>query len=357
MRLNRHRCGFSLIELVTSLAIISILMVAMGSAMLIATRGMPDPNSPFARKMDAAQVVGQLADEVTYATAVLTMSPTELEFVVDRNGTPITIAYSWSGTPGDPLTYQYDAGTVVTVIENVQDFTLTYIVTSPAPGEAAEGPPIEGPEELFIEQDESNSGTAGVFAITSDDKCAEYFSPVLPGDAVSWRITRVKFIANPSGSSGNLRIEVMTENPGTGQPGNIVDGVTVSEGDLVADNWHEVQFANAGGLSPSDAFFIVFRRWSGGGIQGLLKIGTDSLDSPDTIYWENSGNWLEFPTTDIWLWIWGTVTAPDPNPPPPPPPTEAWLHSVQIELQVGTDTSTKTQTAVQVFNAPSVVGL
>ncbi|MCH8260052.1 MAG: type II secretion system protein [Planctomycetes bacterium] len=74
MRLNRHRCGFSLIELVTSLAIISILLVAMGSAMVIATRGMPDPTSPFARKMDAAQVVGQLADEVTYATAVLTMS-------------------------------------------------------------------------------------------------------------------------------------------------------------------------------------------------------------------------------------------------------------------------------------------
>ena len=353
MRLNRHRCGFSLIELVTSLAIISILLVAMGSAMVIATRGMPDPTSPFARKMDAAQVVGQLADEVTYATAVLTMSPTELEFVVDRNGTPITIAYSWSGTPGDPLTYQYDTGTVVTVIENVQDFTLTYIVTAPAPAEA---PAIEGPEELFLDQDESNSGTAGVFTLTGNDKCAEYFSPVLPGDAVSWRITRIKFIANPSGSpQGNLRIEVMTENEGTGKPGSTVEGVTVSEGDLVADNWHEVQFANAGGLSPSDAFFIVFRRWSGGGIVGLLSIGTGSSDSPDTAYWDNTaGNWAEDPTADIWLWVWGKVTAPDPD---PPPPAEAWLHSVQIELQVGTDTSTKIQTQVQVLNAPDVGGL
>ena len=93
MRFNRHRCGFSLVELVTSLAIISILMVAMGSAIVIATRGLPDPNSPFAQTMDAAQVVGQIADEVAYATSVTEASATTIEFTVDRHGTPATIRY------------------------------------------------------------------------------------------------------------------------------------------------------------------------------------------------------------------------------------------------------------------------
>ncbi len=127
MRLNRHRCGFSLIELVTSLAIISILLVSMGSAMVVATRGLPDPSSPFAKKMDATQVAGQLTTEVAYATALTVASPTAIEFTVDRNGTPITISYSWSGTPGDPLVRRYDAGTPVNVINSVQQFNLDYL--------------------------------------------------------------------------------------------------------------------------------------------------------------------------------------------------------------------------------------
>ncbi len=350
MRLNRHRCGFSLIELVTSLAIISILMVAMGSAMVIATRGLPDTSSPFAKKMDAAQVVGQLADEVAYATTILKMSPTELEFVVDRNGTPITILYVWDGTPGDPLIREYNDGPDVTVIENVQDFNLTYNLTVPEPTIVV----IEGPEELFMAQDGSNSGTASDFALTSKATCAEVFKPVLPGDAISWSITRVKFIASPDGSiSGSFAVDVMTENTGTGKPASTVDGVLVAEEDLVANNWHEVQFTNAGGLSPSDSYFMVFNRQSGNNTVALIRIGTGSLNSPDTIYWTKTNKWVEDPTTDIWLWVWGKVTVPDPDPPPPP----VWLSSVRIELQVGTNTSTKTQTAVQVLNAPDVSDL
>ena len=83
MKFNRHRCGFSLVELVTSLVIISILVVAMGSAVLIAGRGLPDPTSPLAEKLDAADVVRQFAGEVAYATVLLKADPTELQFVVN----------------------------------------------------------------------------------------------------------------------------------------------------------------------------------------------------------------------------------------------------------------------------------
>ena len=349
MRLNPHHRGFSLVELVTSLAIISILMVAMGSAVVIATRGLPDPNSPFAQKAEAAQVVGQLADELVYATTILKMSPTGLQFVVDRNGKPITIFYSWSGTPGDPLIRAYN-GSDVKIIENVQDFTLTYNLTAPDPTILL----IEGPEELFIEQDGSNSGTESEFVLTGNNKCAEKFQPVLPADAVSWRITRIQAIVSPSGSTqGSVSFEVWDTNQGTGKPNSRIDSASVPESELIPDNWHEVQFSSAGGLSPSEPYFILFRRLSGGGTVGILKIGTGSLDSPETTYWSGQ-NFQEDPTTDIWLWVWGKVTAPDPN---PPPPAGAALSSVQIEVQVGPDTSTKTQTAVQVLNAPDVSGL
>ena len=352
MRFNRHQRGFSLVELVTSLAIISILMVAMGSAIVIAARGLPDPNSPFAQKVDAAQVVGQLANEVAYAMSVTEADATTIEFVVDRNGAPIMIRYDWDGDPGDPLIRVYNDGAEVTVIENVQDFNLTYNLTVPDPTIVA----IEGPEELFVDQDESNSGTADDFTIAGNAKCAQYFKPELPDDAVSWRITRIKFIASPDGATkGNMAAKVMTLNQGTGKPGEVLDIVLVPESSLVANNWHEVQFTNAGGLSPSNAYFMVFSRASGGGVVALLRIGTGSSDSPDTTYWDtSSGQWVEYPTTDIWLWVWGKVTVPDPD---TPPPSEVWLSSVRIELQVGTNTSTKTQTQVQVLNAPDVSDL
>ena len=215
---------------------------------------------------------------------------------------------------------------------------------------------IEGPEELFVDQDESNSGTADVFTIAGTAKCAQSFEPALPDDAVSWRITRATFIASPFDTiQGNMAVDVMTMNSGTGKPASKVDTVLVPESSLVADNWHEVQFTNAGGLSPANAYFIVFRRASGGGTVALLRIGTGSSDSPDTTYWDtSSGKWAEDPTKDIWLWVWGKVTVPDPD---TPPPSEVWLSSVRIELQVGTNTSTKTQTQVQVLNAPDVSDL
>ena len=349
MKLNSHRCGFSLVELVTSLAIMSILMVAMGSAMVIAARGLPDPNSPIAQTMNAAQVIRQLANEVTYATEVTKASATRIEFFVDRHGTPIRIRYEWNGTPGDPLIREYD-GSEVTIIENVQDFNLTYNVGVPVQAIIE----IEGPEELFMDQDESNSGTADVFPLIGNAKCAEYFKPELPDDAISWRITRVKFIATPDGNTqGKIAVDVMTFNQGTMKPGSSLDTVLIPEADLVANNWHEAQFTNAGGLLPSEGFFIAFSRASGGGIVALLSMGTGSSDSPDTTYWDNSsGGWTEYPTKDIWLWVWGKVTVADSQ-----PPSEVLLSSVRIELQVGTNTSTITQTQAQVLNAPDIDGL
>lgn len=349
MKLNRHCCGFSLVELVTSLAIISILIVAMGSAMVIAARGIPDPNDPIAMNVDAAGIIDQIASELAYAVTILTSTATEIEFVVNRNGKPITILYIWGGTPGDPLIRAYN-GFDVTVIENVQEFALTYNLKTPDQVIVV----IEGPEELFLAQDKSNSGTADVFTLTGNAQCAELFKPVLPDDAVSWSITRVKFIASPDGNTqGSLAVDVMTVNQGTMKPASSLETVLIPEADLVANNWHEVQFNNAGGLSLSEGFFIAFSRASGGGIVALLSMGTGSTDSPETTYWDTlGGGWSEYPTKDIWLWVWGKVMVPDPDSPPP----VGALSSVQIQLQVGTDTSTKIQTQVQVLNVPDVSG-
>lgn len=350
------RVGFTLVELVASMTIGVILLGGMGSAILIASHALPGRSSATDAILRGSDVVEQMAGELHCAVTFTQRSATKVEIKVpDRDGDLAleTIRYIWSGTPGDPLTRQYNGGTIVNVAEDVQEFDLSYVIETLVSSSPQLAPDIEMPEELFLEQDAGNSGTESEFVVTGNDQCAEKFAPALPADAASWRITRTQFIASPSGNlQGSLSVEVWDTNQGTGKPGTAIDSVLVPESELIANSWREVQFSNAGGLSPSDPYFIVIRRGSGGGTVGLVKIGTGSLNSPETTYWSGQ-SFTEDPTTDLWLRVWGKVTAPDPN---PSPSFVTSLVSVGIALRLGMDARTRVQTAAQVLNAPEVTG-
>ena len=121
--------GLTLVELLVSIAITSVLMLAIGSVMLVATHAFPDVNGPANAIIVASEVAEQLATELQYAVSINSRSATMIEFTVaDRDTDEVaeTIRYEWSGTPGDPLTRQYNAGTAVNVLDSVQEFNLSY---------------------------------------------------------------------------------------------------------------------------------------------------------------------------------------------------------------------------------------
>src|SRR4030042_90434 len=70
----RRRRGFTLVELTVSIAITSVLMLAMGSAMLVASRAVPDARSPAGATVYAPQAVEQLVTELQYATSIASRS-------------------------------------------------------------------------------------------------------------------------------------------------------------------------------------------------------------------------------------------------------------------------------------------
>lgn len=147
-----RRRGFTLVELVLSLTIMAILLGAMASAILIASHAVPNGQSPLATAAETADVVDQIAGELLYATSITRATGYAVTFTVADRGHgavgPETISYAWSGTPGDPLTRQYNGGTVVTVSEEVQDFSLSYFVE---PGELLEPPAV-----LLVVEDASS---------------------------------------------------------------------------------------------------------------------------------------------------------------------------------------------------------
>jgi prepilin-type N-terminal cleavage/methylation domain-containing protein len=129
---RRHRFarrGFTLAELVASMAILTILMGAMTSVIVVASHAIPDAEDPVQTKLATMDVVDQIGRELYYATTITESTATAMTFTVPDRGHgaagPETIRYAWSGTPGDPLTRQYNGGTVVNLSTGVQSFSFS----------------------------------------------------------------------------------------------------------------------------------------------------------------------------------------------------------------------------------------
>jgi hypothetical protein len=123
------RAGYTLMELIVSALVSSILMAGLGSTIYIATRaGDPDVGS-LRDCQESSAAAFDITAELQFAQSFTERTATSVKFTVaDRNGdtNPETIRYAWSGTPGDPLTRQFNGGAVIDVVQNVYDFNLDY---------------------------------------------------------------------------------------------------------------------------------------------------------------------------------------------------------------------------------------
>ena len=124
-----HRRGFTLMEIVASMAVTSVLFIAMGSAIVVASSAIPDKSDARAQQLAAWDTVQTMAEEIETAVNFTTRTASAIEFsVADRNGNGVfeTIRYQWPETDGQPLTRRYNNGAAMTVVENVQAFELAY---------------------------------------------------------------------------------------------------------------------------------------------------------------------------------------------------------------------------------------
>ncbi|WP_428388262.1 PulJ/GspJ family protein [Mucisphaera sp.] len=132
--------ALTLIELVLALAVTSLLIAGTAAALRISASAVELGYAPAASQNRSAEAVEQILSDAQNANAFALAGNTLTLSVPDRSspadGTPETIRYSWSGTPGDPL-IQTTNGTAVTLVEDVHHFHLTQtdstIPASPPP--------------------------------------------------------------------------------------------------------------------------------------------------------------------------------------------------------------------------------
>ncbi|MFQ5730799.1 MAG: type II secretion system protein J [Planctomycetaceae bacterium] len=349
-RVVSRRRAFTLLELTISLFVSSILMLGLGSAIYIATQATDPDLGALRDSRESGTAAFDVMAELQQAQAFTVRTATTVEFTVaDRNGDSLaeTIRYSWSGKPGHPLTRRFNGGKTVTVVEDVHDWNLTYDTKTVAPDDTSFG------GELLLKQDQSNSGTAAVFDVYSNRRLAGFFKPAMPADALSWQITRVKFIGIAKTGKGTISVEVREPGPG-GVPGNkSIDAVEVPASNL-SGVWHEVHFANAGGLSPSTGYFITIARASGGVDGAGIQIGTNSTTTPGTTYYSDAGGgvWVQGTTSDVWLKVWGTISTSSSSAPQSSP--RYFVQSVGMSIQVGPDVASRVTGGVHLLNQPEV---
>lgn len=120
--------GFTLIELVVSMAASAILMGGLFVALYASSQAL-SPSLASNAIVDAANVVANLQSELQLATAFTERTALSVTFTVadrDADGTDESIRYAWPGTAGQPVTRQYNAGPARTVLDSVVDLNLQY---------------------------------------------------------------------------------------------------------------------------------------------------------------------------------------------------------------------------------------
>jgi hypothetical protein len=126
-RARGRRTGYTLIEILVSSTIATVLMGGLASSVYIANQAFESDAGAPAERTETDNVLQQLTRDVQMATGISELTATAVTLTVpDRDGDSQaeTIRYAWSGTPGDPLTYQYNGGAAITIAEDVRSFNL-----------------------------------------------------------------------------------------------------------------------------------------------------------------------------------------------------------------------------------------
>lgn len=356
MRRRRRNpaCGFTLVELAISVAVSAILVGGLASAVMLAAQALPGKERPADKVLQQTRVLDQLVGELQYALFFAERGTRAVTFTVaDRNGdgSPERIRYAWSGTAGDPLTRQYNGGTVVSVLENVHQFNLGYDLRSAT--ESYTGLWIEGAEELV----NSYVGYLSLsdYSVQSSKWIGQYFQPTavaFPVGQASWRLTRVQFQAKrDGGADGSIDVQIRTPNADHTPSGDILEQQSLLESSLSTTYvWKELTFQSVSGLSPGGGVCLVLAYGPGSG--NAAKVQFDNSGGSDRLTTSNAGSsWTRDSTRSLNYRAYGAVSTPGPE----QTITRQYVTAVRVALQAGADAASQVTASARALNTPEVL--
>lgn len=319
---RRRRRGHTLMELITASVSSAMLLAGLGSVMLIANEVANTPAASTDR-VAASTAVNSLANDLRYATFLLTRTTHAIEFVVadrDNDGAGERIHYAWSGVRGTPLLKTTNGEAPIVVMDAVQNFELTY---NTADDTTSLTTTIESSEGQLLGTSLAPSPNTG---ITAAYWLARRVDPNLfplsvggvnRSDATSWNATRVRFytrsVINPNAGTVYLQLR-STGSPGDLPTSEVVGQVVVPEAQLPATaGWYNADFAGAArGLALHRKYALVWEgdRFVDGNHAQLVTSGSGAHVAVAEGDVNNVGGaWTATPM-EIYFQLYGTYSRP-----------------------------------------------
>ncbi len=328
------RTGHTLIELAISLTIVSILLLAIGSAIMLAARAIPSPGDPASTAAGAARAADEIAADLAFALSFAERSASAVEFTVaDRAGAaaPETIRYAWSGTPGDPLTRQYSGGAPAAILDDVRQFALAWDQATVA--EPSWSPVVESAETVLSSRDPAV--TERRLDITAGTGTGQLVAPGLPPEALCWKVNRAMIRARShSSNDGRIRAQLRLPASGALPSSAVLADQLLLEGDMSGSyNWEETAFGLAD-LPPGQALCLVYIGESGSDTLAQVPYDLAGVGGRTTTA-DGGASWTSNGSETLVHYVYGTATSFGPA----STVTRTYLTGARITLRAGDDTA------------------
>lgn len=303
--------GFTLVEVMVALSIMAILLLSLGSVVALATKAIPPTNPPASDTTATHEVLRVLDADLELASDITAATATSLKFkVADRNsdGVAETIWYSWTGIPGDPLQRMYNSNPSEPVVARVQSMSFAYsTVAATVTGTAVS---TTSAEQLFYANDATYDQTKPV---ASGESYGQTISPLLPTNATSWKLTRVRYIAAADGTkSGTITLNIRPVSSSTGLPSatSWASGTRLESTLTSSFNWYSFDASAAPAQPPGGA--MAFTLSSATSACQIRYASTGFAQSGSQLVYQMNGvpAWIPTPDGSMMVQIYGTYTSP-----------------------------------------------
>jgi hypothetical protein len=342
-------------ELVAASVASAFLLAGMGSVMYIARQVAYTPHDAT-RRSQAANIVGQICDELRYASVVIQQTSRILEFVVaDRNsdGAAEKIRYEWSGTLGHPLRKTVNGGTAVDVLPSVNSFNVVFQQKSSTTTVTTK---TESAETLLLANGAVQTGSGRDIDVSNhmSQVLLPMSFPSVPANAISWNATKVEFHGRQNGAATEtLAVQIRSSSDfSEGPTSHILGQASIAESSLSpADGWNTITFPNpVRDLIFHRYYQLAFVQVSGSGKAARVTINesaptgiTDSTDAGAT--------WQYMPTRQMYGRVYGTYTTPGSS----YDVMRNYVSSVRIALQTGSQSAARIDASAPLPNLPELL--
>ncbi len=344
----RLRPAYTMVELTVSAAMTTVLIGAIGSALMISSYALPSRQSVFAQTTSAAPAMEQIAADLQYAVHVPQRTANAITVIVpdrDGDGHNERIEYLWSGTAGTPLQRRYNGGTVVNLLPRTSDFQLGYQTTSVP--ETYPGPPVEDAADSVLYEFNETAATTSL-AIGPSSYAAQVFTPATPSTATLWRATEIRLHAVHRAALAGASIQLFAVDD-AGLPTGSALWSTSYFGNAGSAGWTSANFAPAAAKLRTGASYCMVVKGTTGPVCDL-SVQPEKSDGLMTTS-DSGANWNVRDRGTMLCSVRGRITQPDGE----RSISRQHLSRIRIGLQTGGEATTRLETAAWTLNAPELL--